>query len=294
MRLRTIRYFFKEAAVSLSRNRLLSLATATTVSVCILILGMALLLFVNSGQIMDKLESDVEIVAFLDNELVPYEKADIRDRIEGIRGVKTVVFVSKDEALVNIEKKMGEENLAETLEGNNPLPDSFKIKAKDPYEVDRIAKAVGKVDGVDKIRYGQALVQKLFAVGRWIRVISLFVVIFLGAAAVFLIATTIRLTIFSRRKEIYIMKLVGATDWFVMLPFFLEGMFLALVGTVFAVSILGFGYYYLVENLKVAMAFVPLVTDRQILTNMYAGLVVAGVCLGILGTSISINKFLDV
>lgn len=294
MKFRTTKYFLKETMVSLSRNRLLSLATATTVSVCVLILGMALLLFVNSGQIMDKLESDVEIVAFLDDGLVPYEQADIRDRIEKIPGVKSVVFISKDEALANVEKKMGEKNLAETLEGNNPLPDSYTIKAKDPHQVDRIAKTIEKIPGVNKIRYGQALVQRLFAVGRWIRVISLFVVIFLGAAAVFLIATTIRLTIFSRRKEIYIMKLVGATDWFVALPFFLEGMFLALVGTVFAVIVLGFGYHYLIENMKTAMAFVPIVTDRHMLTKMYGGLIVAGTCLGILGTSISVNKFLDV
>ena len=229
MRWATIKYVFREARISLVRNRLLSLATATTVSICIFILGMAILLFMNSGELIEKLESDVEIVAFLDEDLTLRERNQLEERLKKHPGVLSVSFVSRDKALASLEKKLGqgEYDLLETLEGNNPLPDSFRIKGKNPREVEQLAKELSKMHGISKLRYGQEVVRQLFAATRWIRIISVFIVVFLGAAAIFLVATTIRLTIFSRRKEIYIMKLVGATNRFIRAPFFLEGMALA-------------------------------------------------------------------
>lgn len=296
MRIRTIPFFFREALISLARNRILSLATVITVAVCIFILGMACLLFVNTGQIMNKLESDVEIVAFLDSELSPYQIEDLRDRIAKIPQVRSVTFVSRDEALENLNKRLGEQdyNLAETLGGENPLPDSFKIKARDPHAVERIAKTVSRMEGVDGIRYGRLLVQRLLRITTWIRGISMFIVVCLALSATFLVAITIRLTIYSRRKEIYIMKLVGATDWFIRMPFFIEGLILALTGTAVAVGILAAGYHYLVQNVKEAMAFIPLISGGDIILNIYLSLFVIGIALGLIGTFISVNKYLDV
>ncbi len=296
MRFSTIKYCFREAKISLARNRLLSLATATTVAICVFILGLAVLLYMNSGEVIEKLESDVEIVAFLDDELLPRERKQLQENLEQNPRVLSVTFVSRDEALKSLEKKLGdgEYDLVNTLEGDNPLPDSLKIKAKNPREVDQLAVAVGTMNGITKLRYGQDLVQKLFSATRWVRIISLFIVVFLGMAAIFLVATTIRLTIFSRRKEIYIMKLVGATNRFIRAPFFLEGVALAMAGTLFAIGLLAFGYYYLIENVQPALAFLPLITDDRVLLNLFLGLGGAGVALGIIGTFISVNKFLDV
>lgn len=296
MRWSTIKYFFREAKTSLARNRLLSLATATTVAICVFILGLAVLLYMNSGEVIEKLESDVEIVAFLENDLLPRERNQLQDTLSKYPGVLSVTFVSRDQALASLEKKMGngEYDLLGTLEGNNPLPDSFKIKGENPREVAQLAAAIGKMGGISKIRYGQELVRQLFSATRWVRIISLFIVIFLGLAAIFLVATTIRLTIFSRRKEIYIMKLVGATNRFIRAPFFLEGVFLALSGTLFAILFLALGYYYLIDNVQPALTFLPIITDNRVLLNMFLGLGGAGICLGIVGTFISVNKFLDV
>ncbi len=296
MRWQTIRYFFREAKISLKRNGLLSLATATTISICVFILGIAVLLYMNSGEVIRKLESDVEIVAFLQEEITPYQKDELLDDLRKNPAVESVTFVSRDEALKTLEDKLGqgEYDLLGTMEGSNPLPDSLRIKAVTPREVGVLAESVAKMDGIDKIRYGQDLVKKLFSATRWIRIISAFMVVFLGLAAVFLVATTIRLTIFSRRKEIYIMKLVGATNRFVRAPFFLEGIALATSGTLFALLFLGLGYFYLIENVRTALAFLPLITDPGVLINMGLGLAVAGVGLGIAGTFISVNKFLDV
>ncbi|MGE5403352.1 MAG: permease-like cell division protein FtsX, partial [Candidatus Saccharibacteria bacterium] len=233
MRLRSAKYFVQEASIQLTRNRLLSIATATTVAVCVFVLGLALLIFLNAGRIMTTLESNVEVVAYLKQDLPPYQRGELRDRLEAMPDVKSVTYVSREQALASLEKRMGqgEYDLSETIEGSNPLPESFRIKAYNPQRVPVLARSINKLPGVEKIRYGQELVAKLFAVTRWVRVISMFTVICLALAAVFLVATTIRLGIFSRKKEIYIMKLVGATDWFVRLPFFIEGTLLALFGT---------------------------------------------------------------
>lgn len=296
MRWTTIKYFFREAKTSLGRNRLLSLATATTVSICVFILGLAILLFMNSGELIEKLESDVEIVAFLEDGLTLRERDQLEDRLKKYPGVLSVTYVPRDKALASLENKLGrgDYDLLETLEGNNPLPDSFRIKGENPREVAQLASALGKMQGIAKLRYGQEVVRQLFAATRWIRILSIFIVVFLSMAAVFLVATTIRLTIFSRRKEIYIMKLVGATNRFIRAPFFLEGVALAASGTLFAITCLFFGYHYLVENVQPALAFLPLITDNRVLLNLFLSLAGAGVGLGIIGTFISVNKFLDV
>ena len=292
----TIKYFLREARISLARNRLLSLATATTVSICIFILGMAILLFMNSGELIEKLESDVEIVAFLDEDLTLRERNQLEERLKKHPGVLSVSFVSRDKALASLEKKLGqgEYDLLATLEGNNPLPDSFRIKGENPRQVEQLAKELAGMQGISKLRYGQEVVRQLFAATRWVRIISVFIVVFLGAAAVFLVATTIRLTIFSRRKEIYIMKLVGATNRFISAPFFLEGIALAGAGTVFALICLYLGYHYLLENIQPALAFLPLINDDRVLLNLFLGLGGAGIGLGIIGTFISVNRFLNV
>lgn len=296
MRWTTIKYFFREANTSLARNRLLSLATATTIAICVFILGLAVLLYMNSGELIEKLESDVEIVAFLEDDLTLRERDRLEDKIKKSPGILSVTFVPRDQALTSLEKKLGqgEYNLLETMEGNNPLPDSFRIKGENPREVAQLAAAIEKMPGISKLRYGQEVVRQLFSATRWIRILSVFIVVFLSIAAVFLVATTIRLTIFSRRREIYIMKLVGATNRFIRAPFFLGGMALAASGTLFAITCLFLGYYYLVENIQPALAFLPLITDKTVLLNLFLGLGGAGIVLGIIGTFISVNKFLDV
>ncbi|NLB18024.1 MAG: ABC transporter permease, partial [Syntrophomonadaceae bacterium] len=282
MRWQTIKYFFREAKTSLRRNSVLSLATATTIAICVFILGIAVLLYMNSGEVIQKLESDVEIVAFLEEDLTPYQTEELQRTLKKNPAISSVTFVSKDEALGRLEDKMGggEYGLLETMEGSNPLHDSLEIKAANPREVGDLAVKVEKMEGVSKVRYGQDLVQRLFSATRWVRILSVVIVVFLGMAAVFLVATTTRLTIFSRRKEIYIMKLVGATNRFIRFPFFLEGIALSVSGTLFALLFLGLGYFYLIENVQPALAFLPMVTDINVLIQMGLGLTLAGMALG--------------
>jgi len=295
MNIKNLTYFFREAYTSLSRNRLLSIATVTTMAICILILGSAVLMTINADNFMNRLESDLEIVAFLDNSLSKTQVADIKGDIEKLMGVKSVVFVSREEALVNLQKKFADKDydLGKTI-GKNPLPDSYEVKAQNPQDVVNLAQQINKMPGVYKVNYGQGVVERLFQVTKWVRIISIGFIILLTLGAVFLIATTIRLAIFARRKEIYLMKLIGATDWFIRWPFFIEGIILGSMGSLMSILLLSWGYGSLVSSLQTALFFIPLVYQQSLLINIYLSLFATGAFLGVLGTYISLNRFLDV
>ncbi|NLB52342.1 MAG: ABC transporter permease [Syntrophomonadaceae bacterium] len=294
MSLLTIKYFLSEAFKSLYRNRLLTFATIANVAICILILGAAVLLTLNASNIIDNLESDVEIVAFIDKDLADSDEDHLKNKIEKIEGIKSIDFVSKEEGLKRLQEKFGglEYDLGSTLE-ENPLRNSFEIQVVDPHQVPEIAKKVEKLSGVYKVNYGQGVVEKLFQVTKWVRIVGLVTIVLLAFGAVFLISTTIRLAIFSRRKEIYLMKLIGATDWFVRMPFFLEGVFLGLIGAVIAILCLAVGYGSIIGHVDTVMFF-SIITDMGLLINIYLILLGAGIILGILATYFSLNKFLDV
>lgn len=293
--MKNIRYFFGETFKSLRRNRLLSIATLSTVAICILILGGAALLTLNASNFMNRLESDLEMTVFVEDSLDNAQLVQMGEEIKSLPGIKSVQFVSKDRALTDLQAKFADKkyDLKQTV-GDNPLPNSFQVKAENPKDVAKIAKQIFKLEGVYKVNYGQGLVERLFQITRWVRIISVIVIIMLALGAVFLIATTIRLAIFSRRKEIYLMKLIGATDWFVRWPFFIEGILLGSLGALLAIILLALGYGSLVNNMQTALFFIPLINNQRMLLEIYLALFATGAVLGSLGTFISLNRFLDV
>jgi cell division transport system permease protein len=295
MKIKNFGYFFKEALTSLSRNRVLSFATISTMTICILFLGVAVLMTVNAGNFMNQLESDIQIIAYLDNSLTEAQVAGVKGKIEQTDGVEAVVFVSKAEALQRMQQKFAEKDydLEKTL-GKNPLPNTYEVKAHNPQEVAQVAQSIKEIAGVYKVNYGQGIVERLFEVSKWVKIISIGFMVILAIGAIFLIATTIRLSVFARRKEIYLMKLIGATDWFVRWPFFIEGILMGLVGAVIAIGLLAAGYSSLVNNMQTALFFIPVVYQQNMLINLYLSLVAAGALLGVAGTYISLNRFLDV
>lgn len=293
--IKNLTYFCREAYISLSRNRLLSIATVTTMAICILILGSAVLMTINADNFMNRLESDLEIVVFLDNSMTKTQVSELKTKIEQLNGVKSVQFVSREEALANLQKKFADKNydLGKTI-GTNPLPDSYEVKSQNPEDVVSLAQQINKMPGVYKVNYGQGIVERIFQVTKWVRIISVGFIVLLSMGAVFLIVTTIRLAIFARRKEIYLMKLIGATDWFIRWPFFLEGIALGSLGSLISVLLLAWGYSSLLGNLQTALFFIPLVNQPSLLINIYLSLFATGAVLGVLGTYISLNRFLDV
>ena len=177
--------------------------------------------------------------------------------------------------MAELQKTYGSEYDLEATLGTNPLPHTFKIEAHNPQEVPQIAEKVNQVVGVYKVNYGQGIVERLFQVTRWVRIISVAFIVVLGAGAV-LIATTTRLSVFARRKEIYLMKLIGATDWFIRWPFFIEGILRSSRESAGSTAVSP-GVRGTVANIS-SMTLVTLISDTVLLGKVYLSLL-AGSCI---------------
>jgi cell division transport system permease protein len=294
MPLRKIYYIFQEVFRSLKRNSLLNFAAAGTTAISLFVLGVGMLLMINVHQIANTVESNVEIMVYLKDDISENEASSMEPIFNRISGVEEVVFISPDEGLELLEGWMGEGSDLGSLSEENFLPNAYKIKTGDPHEVGTAAAEIEKLPEVEKVRYEQGLVEKLFALTNWVRIIGLILIVFLAVSAIFLIATTTRLTFFARRKEINIMKYVGATDWFVRWPFLLEGVILGGIGALLTVGILYLSYGMLTVKLQQTITFLPLVTDSNDMLTIYGVLLGLGVLLGAIGSSISMRKYLRV
>lgn len=295
MKLRTLGYLFNESLKALKRNGWMSLASVLTVAISLFLCGVFWLLVLNVNYMAGSLESSLEIKAFLYVD-TPQEKVEeIQERLAGLSGVSEVILVSRDQALESLRGQFGEDHdLLTALDGENPLPDSFTIKTKIPDDVIPVAESLKTMDGIEKVRYGQGVVEKLFAVINWVRVLGFGIMILLAVAAVVLIAITIRLTVYARHREINIMKYVGATDWFIRWPFLLEGIFLGLLGSLVAVGFIFWSYSSLLKNIDISLAFIQLIRDPVLLWKINFSLMAGGTLLGALGSITSIRRFLKV
>jgi cell division transport system permease protein len=294
VRLSTITYYFREAFQSVLRNSWLSLASIGVVAVSLLILGSSLLLVLNANNIAANLESSVEITLFLKDGTSSDQIEDLQDSIKARPEVAEVKFISKTQALEEMKQNFGDnQDILAGLEEKNPLPDALRIKTYSVEQVEPLALQLESVEEVDQVRYGQGVVEKLLALSKWVRTAGLVTMCLLGLAAVFLIATTIRLSVFARRKEIGIMKMLGATNWFVRFPFLLEGMFLGLTGSVLAVVAVYFGYLSLIARIEMSLPFFQLVSDRNVLVPLIEALMGLGLGIGMAGSMISLRKFLN-
>jgi len=293
MRIKTISYYFREAFQSIIRNSWISIASVGVVAVSLLILGCSLLLVMNANSIADNLESSVEISVFLKEQTTPDQVKELENKIRAMPEVTQVVFISKQQALEEMKDSFGDKkDILSGLEEKNPLPDTLRIKT---IAADQVAPLAGELESfaqADQVRYGQGVVEKLLALSRWVRTAGLATMILLGVAAVFLIATTIRLSVYARRKEIGIMKFLGATDWFVRFPFILEGMVLGLAGSLIAVLVVYFGYLSLIGNIQLSLPFMQLVTDLDLIRPLMGGLLALGLVIGAAGSLISMRRFL--
>ncbi|MGI6587230.1 MAG: permease-like cell division protein FtsX [Peptococcia bacterium] len=295
MRLSSLEYAFRDALRSMKRNKVMCIASIATVAVSLLILGCAWLLVLNSQHLANVMESELEINAYIKEDVTREDALNLRRKFEAIGGVAQVTFISKEEGLKGLQKRFGEDtSILEALGGKNPLPDMYRLKAKIAEEVPRIAGEVDKIPEVENVRYGQGLVERLLALTNWMRTVGIVIVVVIGLAAIFLIATSIRITVFARRREIGIMKLVGATDWYIRWPFFLEGMMVGLVGAVLAVLALHVFYANLVKNVVLTLNFLPILRDTNIILNVYKWLLLIGTFLGAVGSAISLRRFLKV
>ena len=295
MKISTFEYFVREAFISMRRNGLMSVASVSTMALSLFILGMFLILVLNLTHLASALESQVQISVYLQDGLSEYEHREIGTRITKMQGVNQVLFVTKAEAMKRFQERLGEQkNLLNALGETNPLPNDFEVKVDKPEQVKAVAKAIGEIKGVENAKYGQEVIEQLFALTKLIRTFGLILIILLALAAIFIIANTIRLTVFARRKEIGIMKYVGATDSFIRWPFLIEGVMLGIGGALLSVLILSQTYGLLVERIYESLAFLPLLPQYPFILQISLLLLAVGMVVGALGSAVSLRRFMKV
>ena len=295
MKISTAEYFITESLNSIRRNGLMSLASLMTVALSLLILGVFIILVMNLNHMASVLESQVQVTVYLQDSLKDVEVREIGTRITKLPGVTRVNFIAKEEALNRFKQRLGEQQglLAELGEAN-PLPNSFEVKLDRPDRVKPVALAIAQLKGVEAARYGQEVVEQLFSLTRMVRIFGMVLIMFLGLAALFIIVNTIRLTVFARRREIGIMKYVGATDWFIRWPFIIEGVLLGFLGACIAILPLTQFYSMLTGQVYDSLAFLPLLPKYPFMGYVNTFLLCAGIGIGALGSVISVKKFLKV
>lgn len=295
MKIRTWEYFIKEALVSFRRNGLMSFASVSTVALSLLILGMFLIMVLNLNNMAANLESQVQISVYMSDNLSDLEMREIGTRISKMPNITQVTFIGKEEAMKRFKQRLGDQQgLLSALGETNPLPNSFEVKLDKPERVKPTAQAISQMKGVENAKFGQEVVEQLFTLTRMLRIFGVVLILFLAMAALFIISNTIRLTVFARRREIGIMKYVGATDWFIRWPFLIEGMLLGFLGALIAVLLLGQTYSALTQQVYESLAFLPLIPQYPFITNISLILLLTGTVIGALGSSISIRRFMNV
>ena len=211
MKIRTLEYFVREVFLSLKRNNWMSVASVGTVAVSLFIFGMFLMLVLNMNKMAESLESQVQINVYLEEGTTSSEIRSLEAELNDMQGVEQVTFVSKDEAMERFKERLGDQSsILDALDDTNPLPDGFEVMITQPELVETAAKNIEQHKNVESAKYGQDVMEHLFDITRLIRFFGLVLMLFLAGATLFIISNTIRLTVFARRKEIAIMKYVGA------------------------------------------------------------------------------------
>jgi Cell division protein len=294
MRISTFGYFFGEGFKSVNRNRMMSLASVSTVMASLLILGIFFITMSNVNYMVKNVESGVEIKVFLKNDATNDQKSAIETEMKKAEGVTDVSFESKQEAMENFKKQLGDNgDLVAGVDPEKVMPNSYIIKMEGPKYVDNVVQKLKTMDGIDEIKDGRQFLDKLMNITNFIKTLGITLMVILLVVAVFLISNTIKLTVMARRREIGIMKYIGATNWFIRWPFVVEGVLLGLLGALVSGAIVGYGYTIAVDALTKNL-IVGLLSPIDVIPTMLAMFGVIGVGLGFLGSTLSMRKFLNV
>ncbi|WP_315119003.1 permease-like cell division protein FtsX [uncultured Clostridium sp.] len=296
MKINTFKNFIGDAFKSLKRNRTISLASAATVAATLFILGVFLLAALDVQQVIKDVESKVEIKVFLNNDITIGEEKELKAKIEGIEEITEVKYENKEEAMKKFKEQLGEDNasLVDGLEKENPLPNSYIIKVKAPEAVTKVVDEIKDMEGIQEIREGRKIVDTIIKITNTIKWIGIALFIVLIGVSLFLIGNTIKLTVYSRRKEISIMKFIGATDWFIRWPFIIEGMIIGLGGSIIGCVMLYYAYTFLYNKINATMFMIKFIEPFFVVQTMSWQFIILGMIIGALGSILSIRKFLAV
>ncbi|MDO5328748.1 MAG: permease-like cell division protein FtsX [Coriobacteriia bacterium] len=299
-------YFLREALTGFRRNISTAIGSIVTIFLSLLIIGLFLVGTVIVNNIVNQVESEVAITVYVADTADKGDIDKLMDKVKSNPKVKSVGFTTKDQALVKFKDSMSSSpEIINQLDGQNPLPASVDIELIDAHDVNEVAKTIenddifkkicdNPQDPMDSLKYGQKTVDKLFAVTNAIRVVGFILVALLIFIAMIFINNTIRLSILARRKEIAIMRLVGASNGFIRGPFFMESCLHSFIGAVASIIILGLIRNFALPAMINNMPWLPLNLDFVTFLIIYLVLLVAAVVIGIIGSALAMRRYLTV
>ncbi|WP_201002363.1 permease-like cell division protein FtsX [Paenibacillus glycanilyticus] len=305
MRISTLLRHFREGFKNIIRNGWMSFASISSIFFSLFLLGVFVLLALNINSMASNIESQVQIRVYLQTDIDQQKTNELENKIRKLSDVSKVEFVSKEEGLELLRKNLGKDGDA-LLDGydkdSNPLPDSFTVEVFDPQNIAVAASEISALNNGDEakpitsVKYGQGTVEKLFKITNAIRNIGLVIVIGLGVTAMFLISTTIKMTILARRREIGIMKLVGATNSFIRWPFFVEGALIGLVASGITTIVVLLAYTKLVSmnEMELGLMLIKLIPVEELGWKITVLLMGLGTLIGVWGSTLSVRKYLKV
>lgn len=294
MKARTITRHFRESFKSLARNGWMTFASVSAVTVTLLLVGVFTALMLNMNKAADDIENDVEMNVYVELEADEQAVASLEQEIEQLSGVESIEYSTKEEELSGLIDSFGDEMAL--FEQNNPLRDKFIVKAIDPRQTERLASQIGTLENTHSVEFGEGKIDRLFSILEVSRNVGAVLIFGLLFTAMFLISNTIKITIVARRTEIEIMKLVGASNWFVRIPFILEGIWLGIIGSILPIAAVSFLYYNVYEYMEPRLenSFIQILEFSPFIYQINALILLMGVVIGVWGSFMSVRKFLRV
>lgn len=288
-------YIIGETLKGLYRNRWMCITSTGVVTVTLLMLGLFMLVNLNVSHITETVKEQVEIIVYIDDQAEDSTLEELHQKLSTHRDVAEVTYVSSEEHMNRLQSQLGG-----MLEGydaiiDNPLLASYEIRTVEPESVVSLAREFETYPGAANVFYGQGYVEDLFAITGVLQVVGLALMAGLSITAVFLISHTIKLTVMMRKKEITIMKYVGATNWFIRWPYLLEGLLMGFTGAVLPLIALYYIYQYSVEWVVANnLLFLSMLPVQLVIFELAKYLVPLGTGLGVIGSTFSMGRFLRV
>jgi cell division transport system permease protein len=292
-------YFFSRALTNVRQNIFVNVVTVGTITLALLIVSLFLLVFVNLENAAENWSERVQVTVYFDHELAAQEQAALRGRINALPGVARIGYVSRDEALKRFTARLrGQETLLEGVR-SDVLPTSFEISLKranrDTQGVEAFVASLKRIPGITEVQYGEEWVRRFNTFLNFMRLVGALLGVFLVIAVVFIVSNTIKLTIYSRRDELEVMALVGATRFFIKAPFLIEGVLQGAGGAMIAVGLLWGLFEGFLHNAGSFLTFNPATSGLAFLPLEYVGgIAVAGILLGLIGSLTSLKRFITI
>jgi len=295
MRLYNLSYFLREGINSIFTHRLMSIAAMSVITACLLLMGSFSLVAANVNRLLADIESQNKVVAFVDETYSEESSRGLRSKILEIPEISSVEYMTKGEALENFKEDFGDESeLLDGLEDRNPLRDRYTVSLYRIEDTQKVADALGEIDGIAKVSARSDISDKIIQVRDVVTVICSALILILILVSVFIISNTVNLTMFNRREEIAIMKMIGATNGFVRMPFVIEGLLIGIVGAGAALLLQWCVYEYVVAGALSGISFIPTIPFGDCVGGLAAIFFGTGILVGGVGSAITLRKFLKV